>query len=141
MYLRSPCTKLRVAGTCAIVSHTQFWENVPEYTPSAFLDRWAAPVLTRKERTGCKPNPGFVLLPRKRQHKSDCSVQERGHLVAKLQRRGSLCCYVTPLRLILFMTCNSEYISFTRTNLGLGLQLVLSFCVRTGGAHLVLSHT
>ena len=26
----------------------------------SLINRWAAPVLMRRERTGCKPNPGFV---------------------------------------------------------------------------------
>ena len=71
--------------------------------------RWAAPVLTRRERRGCKPIPGFVLSPGKRRHQSD------SHLVKHVVR------YVTPLRLILFMTNNSDYIMLYGTNPGLDL--------------------
>ena len=51
----------------------------------------------KKERTGCKPNPGFVLPPGKRRHQSDCSRlrTEATWLPFFLHN-----CYVTPLRLI-----------------------------------------
>ena len=70
-----------------------------------------------KERTGCKPNPGFVLPPGKQRHQSDCSIQE-------LKARGCLFlhnCYVTPLRLMLFMTCNSDYIMLYQNKSGVRL--------------------
>ena len=92
--------------------------------------RWAAPVLTRRERTGCIP--GFVLPPGKRRHQSDCSIQIK-HVARYVTHAAR---YVTPLMLMLFMTSNSGYIMLHGTNPGLGLQPVLSLRVRTGAAHL-----
>ena len=48
--------------------------------------RWAAPVLTKNERTGVKPNPGFVLAPEKRRHQSDCSIQAAPTSLTLVQR-------------------------------------------------------
>ena len=83
-----------------------------------------------RERTGCKPNPGFVLPPIRLQYSNGLLVKHVARYVTHAAH------YVTPLRLMLFMTSKSDYIMLYGRNQELGLQTVLSLRVRTGAAHL-----
>ena len=64
---------------------------------------------------------------------------------SELKPRGCLFlhnCYITPLRLILFMMCNSDYIMLYQNKSGVRLATRSLFPprVRTGTAHLSLDH-